>query len=160
MKSASTNKINSSIYRKRKKDFKTLNINDQSDCKNKDEDEKDDIPEEFIIINCFDIDNNDHKAPPPIDPNHVFNETIVSSVPEITIVPRQDNDIMVLIGSDGLYDFFPNQKIGNFLYKLYKKIDTVNKESLIRICELLCKKSKDKGSSDDITSVLISLKQK
>lgn len=123
--------------------------------------EEESLPDECVIVNCFDAETAKKnkkligKKSPPVDPVSEF-DTIVSAVPEITIMPRHESDVFIVVGSDGLYDFMQNKKIANNIKKSYLMLDKTN-ETLNDICKLLCEESYFKGSDDDITCVLMQL---
>lgn len=129
-------------------------VTKQQIIEDEDENEKD-----KIVINCFDVQDkskNIKKLHPPIDPT-LNNNTLVSAIPEITIIPRNEEQLLLILGTDGLYDFFPNKKIGSLVKKLSKTLGLSDK-TLEIICTLLCEEACDRGSEDDITTIVIQLR--
>lgn len=110
-----------------------------------------------IILDTFDYKNKKFaKKNPPPSPKREY-DTLLSAIPEITIKKREESDFMVIIGSDGLYDFLPNKKIEKFLKKKFKLISP-DKKALKKLCKDLCEESYYRGSEDDITSVIFLLR--
>jgi len=77
---------------------------------------------------------------------------LVSPTPEIEVFQLEPNDALLVIGSDGLWDFIkPIERWVEIVNEAYGK-----RQSLEDVCEALVNTAKAK-SSDDITVVVISL---
>lgn len=108
-----------------------------------------------ILNHTFDCTNKKPSKKPP-SPKREY-DTLLSAIPEITIKSRDESDFMIIIGSDGLYDYFSNNKIEKFLKKKFKSIKP-DKKTLKKLCKDLCEESYYRGSEDDITTVLLLLR--
>ncbi|KAL7489066.1 hypothetical protein ACHAW6_014647 [Cyclotella cf. meneghiniana] len=79
-------------------------------------------------------------------------DQMVSSVPEITSLPRDDASYQFLIiGSDGIWDVLSNEKCADLISTIFNE----GEQSVALVCEELLDQCYAKGSLDNMTAILI-----
>jgi protein phosphatase 2C family protein 2/3 len=77
---------------------------------------------------------------------------IVSPSPDIEVFPLEPNDALLVIASDGLWDYLPPKRCVGLVHEAYKK-----RQCLEDVCERLVSAAQQASSCDDITVMVISL---
>jgi serine/threonine protein phosphatase PrpC len=77
---------------------------------------------------------------------------LVSPSPDIEVFPLEPNDALLVIASDGLWDYLIPKRCVQLVHKSYHK-----RQSLDDVCEALVSAAQQASSSDDITVMVISL---
>lgn len=114
----------------------------------------------YIILDYLneEIDIENTKQDIPVYPKAIF-DTYASAFPEVSIIKRDNNDKMILIASDGFYDSFTNKRVLTLYKEMVTNKDHMDSDILNNICKELCEKAKEKGSKDDITTILLCINQ-
>lgn len=73
----------------------------------------------------------------------------VTSEPEITVKAIEENDLYVVVASDGLWDVMQNEEVGRVV---------INHKSFKSLAQALCDEATLLGSTDNITVQVINLK--
>jgi serine/threonine protein phosphatase PrpC len=114
----------------------------------------------FDVIECYDAESKQKKfgfkkRRPPKDPKYET-ATIVSAIPEITIMRRSVDDDWLFLASDGFYDLFTSKQAG---LTVNKHLQRNARDRLSETSKALCSEAALLGSEDDITGILILLGQ-
>ena len=79
-------------------------------------------------------------------------DQMVSSIPDITIVTRDDeNDQFLILASDGIWDVLSNEKCTKLITTIFEE----GEQSVALVCEELLDQCYTKGSLDNMTVILI-----
>ncbi|KAG1669264.1 hypothetical protein FOA52_003302 [Chlamydomonas sp. UWO 241] len=81
--------------------------------------------------------------------------------PEITVVPRHDDDDFLLLASDGLWDVMANQEATSLAIRCMTRAweKGASRKAAVRIAaSVLTKAAVDRGSKDNVTVVIVDLK--
>lgn len=113
----------------------------------------------FDVVECYDPELKQKKfgfkkRRPPKDPKS-DTATVVSAIPEITIMRRTTEDDWLFLASDGFYDLFTSKQTG---VAVSKHLQRCGRDRLTDTVKSLCEEASLLGSEDDITGVLILLK--
>lgn len=113
----------------------------------------------FHVIECYDAESKQRKfgfkkKRPPKDPKYETG-TLVSAIPEITIMRRTSEDDWIFLASDGFYDLFTSKQAG---VAVSKHLQRNGRDRLSETVRSLCEEASLLGSEDDITGILIMLK--
>ena len=113
----------------------------------------------FDVIECYDAESKQKKfgfkkRRPPKDPKY-DTATVVSAIPEITIMRRTAEDDWIFLASDGFYDLFTSKQTGS---AVSKHLARCGRDKLTDTVKSLCEEASLLGSEDDITGVLILIK--
>lgn len=113
----------------------------------------------FDVIECYDAESKQKKfgfkkRRPPKDPKY-DTATVVSAIPEITIMRRTAEDDYIFLASDGFYDLFTSKQAG---IAVSKHLSRCGRDKLTDTVKCLCEEASLLGSEDDITGVLILMK--
>lgn len=77
---------------------------------------------------------------------------ILSPVPDITIVPREDGDLFVVLACDGLWDVMSNEDCGHFLMDQIREGKTMKEAA-----ERLLDHTLELNSRDNVTLIAVAL---
>lgn len=113
----------------------------------------------YDVIECYDAESKQkkfgfRKTRPPKDPKYET-ATVVSAIPEITIMRRTAEDEWLFIASDGFYDLFTSKQTG---VAVHRYLTRNGRERLAETVRDLCEEAYTLGSEDDITGIIIQLK--
>ena len=85
----------------------------------------------------------------------------ISTVPvQVTIIGRSDEDELLLLASDGLWDVLTNQEAVNLAQRCLKRARQrgASRQAAARVAaSVLTRAAVDQGSSDNVTVVVIDL---
>jgi serine/threonine protein phosphatase PrpC len=113
----------------------------------------------FDVIECYDAESKQRKfgfkkRRPPKDPKYDVG-TLVSAIPEITIMRRTSEDDWLFLASDGFYDLFSTKQAG---VAVTKHLQRTGRDRLSDTVKALCDEASLLGSEDDITGILLLFK--
>jgi len=113
----------------------------------------------YDVIECYDAESKQRKfgfkkRRPPKDPKY-DTATVVSAIPEITIMRRSNDDDWIFLASDGFFDLFTSKQTGT---AVYKHLQRSGRDNISTAVKHLCEEASILGSEDDITGILILMK--
>lgn len=151
---SSSNEEPQSSARKAKKDKDLASSSESNDSEGSEA-----VEGMFDVIECYDAELKQKKfgfkkRRPPKDPKY-DTATVVSAIPEITIMRRTNEDDWLFLASDGFYDLFTSKQTG---VAVSKHLQRCGRDRLTDTVKSLCEEASLLGSEDDITGVLILLK--
>lgn len=87
------------------------------------------------------------------------NEQAVVAVPEIQSHARDaDRDMYLVLACDGIWDVLSNQEVGDFVVKhVQEAIDAEKEDILPQVGDLLVKECLERGSTDNMTCMIVAL---
>jgi len=80
---------------------------------------------------------------------------LVSPSPDIEVFPLEPNDALLVIGSDGLWDYLMPKRWVQLVNESFNK-----RQSLDDVCAALVNAAQKASSSDDITVMVISIQNR